>query len=264
MLPIMEMRDSAPGPGLASLGRLGRKVTDALFPPQCPACAAPTGSPSALCASCWDNAGFGGPACRRCAMPLDSELSGDEAECAACVARPPAYSRARAAMTYEGGRDMVLRFKHGDRTDYTPAFAAWLNRAGAPLLADADLLVPVPLHRWRLLARRFNQSALLANALGRISAVAVLPDALTRTRPTPSQGAMPSARARRRNVLSAFAVRAGAQAAIGGRRIVLIDDVMTTGATLEAAARTLLRGGAAEVRALVLARVVRAGEAPIF
>lgn len=260
----MEMRNSAPPSGLASLARARRALADALYPPQCPACAAPTGSALALCTPCWDKAGFGRPACRRCAMPLESELSGDAAECAACTARPPAFSRARAAMTYEGGRDMVLRFKHGERTDYTPAFAAWLNRAGAPLLADADLLVPVPLHRWRLLARRFNQSALLANALARLSGVASLPDALIRTRPTPSQGAMVSARARRRNVLAAFAVRPGAGAAVRGRRIVLIDDVMTTGATLEAATRALMRGGAADVRALVLARVVRAGEAPIF
>ncbi len=239
-------------------------VVDALFPPQCPACGAPTGSPSALCPDCWGRAGFGAPACRRCALPLENELAGEDAECAACIARPPPFTRARAAMTYEGGRDMVLRFKHGERTDYGPAFAAWLNRAGGPVLADADLLVPVPLHRWRLLARRFNQSALLANALARLSGVKALPDALIRTRATPSQGAMVSARARRRNVLAAFAVRSGARQAVAGRRVVLIDDVMTTGATLEAAARTLIRAGAAEVRALVLARVVRAGEAPIF
>ncbi len=260
----MGMRDSAARTGLASLAAARGTLADALFPPQCPSCGAPTGTPSALCMPCWDMAGFGKPACRRCAMPLDSELADETAECAACMARPPVFSRARAAMTYEGGRDMVLRFKHGERTDYTPAFAAWLAQAGAPLLADADLLVPVPLHRWRLLARRFNQSALLANALARLSGVTSLPDALIRTRATLSQGAMVSARARRRNVLAAFAVRPGAREAVRGKRIVLIDDVMTTGATLEAAARALTRGGAADVRALVLARVVRAGEAPIF
>lgn len=250
--------------GLASLGRAGRWTADALFPPQCPSCAAPTGSPSALCQPCWDKAGFGAPACRRCAIPLDSDLADETAECAACLARPPAFARASAAMLYEGGKDMVLRFKHGERTDYTPAFAAWMARAGAPILEGADMLVPIPLHRWRLLARRYNQSALLANAIGRLSGVASLPDALIRTRATPSQGAMVSARARRRNVLAAFQVRAGAAAAIKGRTLVLVDDVMTTGATLEAAARALRRGGAAEVRALVLARVVRPGEAPIF
>ncbi|MFT3811023.1 MAG: ComF family protein [Micropepsaceae bacterium] len=249
---------------LARLGRIGRWAADALFPPQCPSCAAPTGSPSALCLPCWEKAGFGAPACRRCAIPLDSDLADETAECAACIARPPAYSRARAAMTYEGGRDMVLRYKHGERTDFTPAFAAWMVRAGASVLEGADMLAPVPLHRWRLLARRYNQSALLANAIGRLSGVASLPDALVRTRATPSQGAMVSAWARRRNVLAAFAVRAGVAEAVKGRVLVLVDDVMTTGATLEAAARALRRAGAAEVRALVLARVVRPGEAPIF
>lgn len=249
---------------MGALARVKGVVADALFPPQCPSCGVPTGSPSALCMTCWEGAGFGEPACRRCALPLESELSDETAECAACLARPPAFSRARAAMRYEGGKEMVLRFKHGERTDYTPAFAAWLQRAGAPLLADAELLVPVPLHRWRLLARRFNQSALLANGLSGLSGVPCLPDALVRTRATPSQGAMVSARARRRNVLAAFAVRPGAAEAIRDKRIVLIDDVMTTGATLEAATRTLKRAGAADVCALALARVVRAGEAPIF
>lgn len=263
MLAVMETRDSAPVRGLASLAWIGRLAADALYPPQCPSCGTPTGSPSALCTECWGAAGFGAPACRRCALPLESELAGDETDCAACLARPPAFTRARAAMRYEGARDMVLRFKHSERTDYAPAFAAWLQRAGAPVLAGAHALVPIPLHRWRLLARRFNQAALLSHALSRLCGVATLPDTLVRTRPTPSQGTMISARMRRRNVLAAFAVRPAARAGIAGRRVVLVDDVMTTGATLEAAARTLIRAGAAEVRALVLARVVRAGEAPI-
>lgn len=264
MLRFMETRDSARPGRLASLAAAGRALADALFPPQCPSCAAPTGSAAALCPDCWGKMGFVGAACRRCALPLESELAGDDAECPACLTRPPAFARARAVMTYDGGRDMVLRFKHAERTDYVPAFAAWLARAGAPLLESADLIVPVPLHRWRLLKRRYNQAALLGNALARRTGIAAFPDALVRTRATPSQGAMISARMRRRNVLAAFAVRPGARDAVKGKHVLLVDDVMTTGATLESAARTLKRAGAAEVSALVLARVVRPGEAPIF
>jgi ComF family protein len=162
-----------------------------------------------------------------------------------------------AVFRYDTARDLILRFKHADRTDYTPTFAAWMARAGAPLLADAELAVPVPLHRWRLLKRRYNQAAELANAVARHAGLEALPDALVRTRPTPSQGAMVSARARRRNVLAAFAVRAGAKERLKGKRVLLIDDVMTTGATLEACTRTLRRAGAASVSCLTLARVVR-------
>ncbi len=193
--------------------------------------------------------------CGACGFPFDFDL-GAGALCGECARRLPPFHRARAVLRYDdGSRDLVIAFKHRDRTDAAPAYGAWMARAGAELLEDADLLVPVPLHRMRLIQRRFNQSALLAHALAARSGVACAPDALIRTRPTPSQGQFSRA-ARFRNVQGAFKVRRAGD--IGGRRIVLVDDVLTTGATASACARTLLRAGADSVDVLTLARVVRA------
>lgn len=256
--------NSRPPPWLTSLRRLGGRVTDALFPPQCMLCLGPSGSAGALCSACWDATSFiDSQACRSCGLPMETDFVATELVCAACIARQPAYTRAVAVFRYDTARDLVLRFKHADRTDYAPAFATWMRRAGSELLAGTDVIMPVPLHRWRLLKRRYNQAAVLANALSRQTGIPVLANAITRTRATPSQGAMISARARRRNVLGAFTVRNGLKPRVRGLRVLLIDDVMTTGATLEACARTLKRAGAKEVCALTLARVVRAAEAEI-
>lgn len=235
-----------------------------MFPPQCHGCREPVGSAGGLCLTCWEATDFlDASVCQRCGLPIQAGL-GEALICAGCMARPPAFSRARSVFRYDTAKDLVLRFKHADRTDYVPTFAAWLQRAGAGLLDEADVVVPVPLHRWRLVRRRYNQAALLANALGRRAGVRCLADALVRTRPTDSQGAMVSARARRRNVLGAFAVRPGAKALIKGQKVLLVDDVMTTGATLEACARALTRAGASDVMALTLGRVVRPEEGPIL
>jgi ComF family protein len=222
-----------------------------------------TGAANALCPACWTGIHFiDASACRRCGLPMEDGLLPD-IECPACLARPPAFARARSVYRYDTARDLVLRFKHNDRTDYAPALAVWMARAGAELIAACDVLVPIPLHRWRLLKRRYNQASLLAQAIGRLSGKQVLSHALTRSRATPSQGTMVSARARRRNVLGAFSIRSDLRLKITGMRVLLIDDVMTTGATLEAASRALLRAGALEVMALTLARVVRPEELPI-
>lgn len=256
-LLLMDISHTPSPRWLATLRGLRTTVADILFPPECLACGGETGTAGSLCRACWDTVAFiDRDACGRCGIPLELGFA-DEAVCAGCLSRAPAYERAMSVFRYDTARDLVLRYKHADRTDYTPAFAAWMARAGAPLLADADLIVPVPLHRWRLLKRRYNQAAELAAAVSRLSGVGCLPDALVRTRPTPSQGAMVSARARRRNVLAAFAVRAGTKARLKGRRVLLVDDVMTTGATLEACTRALRRDGAASVSCLTLGRVVR-------
>ena len=157
-------------------------------------------------------------------------------------------------------RGLLLGFKHGDRTDGAPAFGGWLARAGGELIDDCDVILPVPLHRRRLFSRRYNQSALLAQALGRATGLPVLPDSLRRTRNTPSQGRL-SWVARRRNVAGAFKAAPGAAQRLGGRRVLLVDDVTTTGATVETCAQALKRAGAAGVDVLTLARVVRPQQA---
>jgi len=245
-----------------SLERGAALLLDALLPPQCLACTEPVDRSGQLCAPCWAAlAWIEAPLCALCGLPFDFEL-GPEALCGACAARRPAYDRARAVLRYdEHSRNLVLAFKHADRTQGAPAFASWMARAGAALIADAEVVAAVPLHRWRLVARRYNQAALLATVTARKAvlsgALRAAPDLLRRIRATPSQGGLSPAR-RADNVRGAFAVRRGREPLVEGRRVLLIDDVMTTGATVEACARTLKRAGARAVDVLTLARVVRA------
>lgn len=238
----------------------GGHLLDAFLPPLCLGCSAAVDRPGQLCATCWNGVRFiAPPVCAVCGAPFELETP-EGTVCGVCLQNPPAFGRARAVFSYEGvGRDLVLGFKLADRTFAAPAFAAWLERAGAPLIAEADLLVPVPLHRWRLLGRRFNQAALIAHALARRTGRAWLPDALLRTRATPSQSRL-SAAERARNVRGAFRVRPGAKASLEGRRVLLIDDVLTTGATAGACATALLKAGATSVDVLTLARRDRNSE----
>ncbi len=244
-------------PGGGSLARLAKRALDILLPPQCLGCGVLVETQGALCPACWSDVDFlGPPCCHACGLPFAYDL-GEGALCGACTRRPPPFERSRAVMVYDAdSRRLVLAFKHGDRTEAAPAFGRWLARAGATLLTDADLIVPVPLHWTRLFSRRFNQAALLAQAVGRLAGVPVEADLMIRRRRTPSQGRLSPA-ARRRNVAGAFAVRPSGVPRIEGRRVLLVDDVMTTGATAAACARTLKGRGAAAVDVLTLARVLR-------
>ncbi len=235
-------------------------VVDLLLPHQCLKCGAVIGGVGALCAACWVEITFiAPPVCERCGYPFELDQGGDGADglCGACLRNPPPWARARAVFRYdERSRHLVLGFKHGDRIHAAPAFGAWLHRAAGPLAAQADMVVPVPLHRLRLFRRRYNQAALLAQAFARAADLPWAANLLTRVRATPSQGRL-SRRRRRLNVRGAFAVAPRHRHRVKGRRIILVDDVLTTGATVESAARCLLRAGAAAVDVLTLARVVR-------
>lgn len=239
--------------------RSGRLALDAVLPPRCIACEEAVDAQGQLCAVCWGKLRFiEPPHCECCGLPFDYD-PGSGTLCAACVEETPVFGHARSVLVYDdGSRDLLLPFKHADRIDAAPTYGAWLARAGVDLLAGADMVVPVPLHRCRLFRRRYNQAALLAHAAGRAAARPVAPDFLRRKRNTPVQGGLTRPQ-RAANVRGAFEVRAGGRASLGGRGVVLVDDVMTTGATAAACARSLLRAGAAHVDVLTLTRVVRTG-----
>jgi len=243
-------------PGLARRGAQG--ALNLIFPPLCVSCRMRVGEAHALCAACWSAISFiEGSLCSSCGSPFEVD-PGSETLCGACLARPNDFTRARSLFRYDdASKPLILAFKHGDRLDHAPAFARWLERTGQPLFADAELLVPVPLHRWKLWKRRYNQSAVVAEGLAKLAGLPHDPLVLEKRRATKSQGEMPSAKARRRNVLGAFRVPPAKTAQVRGRNVLLIDDVFTTGATLNACARALKRAGAARVDALTLARVVR-------
>jgi ComF family protein len=235
----------------------GRGVLDALLPPNCATCDQPVQIPGQLCADCFRLTGFvSDPSCFRCGVPFQmAALGGVEQLCPACTLLPPVFGQARAALRYDRqSRRLILPFKHADRTDLVAALAPHMVRAGAKLLGRADLLVPVPLHRRRLFQRRYNQAALLARAVASLARLPVQPDALIRTRATGSLGDK-SAEARAAEVQRAFAVRASRIPRIAGAQVLLIDDVMTSGATANECAAALLRAGAAAVDVLVAARV---------
>jgi ComF family protein len=240
-----------------SAWQAGRAAFDLLLPPTCPTCDAPVDAPHLMCAACFQGITLlAEPFCRRCGVPFPHQEAGGRARlCPTCQHAPPEFDRARAAFRYDAGSErLILPLKYADRTELAAVLALHMARAGAELLRAADLLVPVPLHRRRLFARRYNQAALLARALARRSGRPAVPDALVRRRATAALGQM-SAAERAAEVADAFAVRACREPRVRGRRVLLIDDVLTSGATANACTRALRAAGATAVDVLAAARV---------
>jgi len=232
-------------------------LLDQVLPPTCAGCGVVLSEPQTLCADCWGALTFlGRPCCDACGHPFEYEVP-DQSLCGACAHDHPPYGRGRAALVYnDASKDYILGFKHADKTDTALLFAKWMMMAGSDLVQACDVIVPVPLHWTRLFARRYNQAALLAQALGTLSGKPVLADALVRHRKTPSQGHL-GAKARARNVTGAFRVASRHNLRLKGQRILLVDDVYTTGATVQATAKVLRRVGALDVDVLTMARVVK-------
>ena len=235
---------------------------DIALPTLCVACREPVDG-EGVCAECWAKLSFiEPPYCPRLGIPFVYD-PGPELLSMEAIASPPAYQRARAAVRYDDvARALVHALKYHDRTDLSPTMGSWMVRAGRELLTEADVLVPVPLHWRRGWSRRYNQSGALAQAIGRQSGVKVAAEALRRVRATEQQIGLSRAQ-RASNVQGAFKVAPDRMADIQGRRVVLVDDVLTSGATSDACARALLRAKAAQVDVLVFARVVDSHKAHI-
>jgi ComF family protein len=250
---------------LAAIGETARRLTrrcggaalDLLFPPSCLNCRKAVAEHGGLCPECWSGVAFiERPFCERLGTPLARDM-GAGALSLEALASPPAFARARAVARFDSpaARALAHRLKYGDRLELAEPIGRWMARAGAELLAEADLIAPIPLHRLRLVARGFNQSAALAQVVSRLSGVPLEPQALTRVKATSPQVGLTRAQ-RADNLSGAFAVEDRLKPAVAGRNILLIDDVLTTGATANAASRALLRAGAARVDLLVFARAV--------
>jgi ComF family protein len=229
------------------------RVVDFALPPRCPGCGAIVGDPHRFCLRCWQSLAFlGDPCCSRCGLPFDYE---GEGECGRCLAEPPPFDRLRAAVAYgEVSRQVALRLKYSGRPGLAETLAHFMLRHLGPE-QEERLLVPVPLHRWRIWMRGYNQAALVASALARRSGLPVELDLIRRTRATPPLKGM-GRRERALAVRGAFKVPPAARPHLAGRRIVLVDDVYTSGATASACAGVLRRAGASSVEVLCWARVV--------
>lgn len=238
------------------LVHLGRAALDIFIPPTCPVTGELVSEPNVLSGSGWSQINFiTDPTCARCGLPFALDY-GAGVICAACIASPRPFDRARSAIRFDDvSRPLINRFKHNDRIDLAPLFAKWMVGVGRDLMGSDTIMTPVPLHHRRLFSRRYNQAAVLAEKSALLFPCVYEPNLITRIRATPPQQDQSSVEARERNVSGAFAVIGDNQRRVRDRDFVLVDDVMTTGATLSACARALKMAGARKVDVLVLAGV---------
>lgn len=236
-----------------------RQIVDFALPPRCPGCGAVTAAQHLFCIACWQSLRFlGDPCCARCGLPFDYD-GGEGAECGACIADPPPFDRMRAAVAYGPvARKVVLALKYGGRPGAAETLGHFMQRHLAGISKTA-LVAPVPLHRWRIWSRGYNQAALMASALARRGGLEVELDLLRRVKGGPPMRGM-GRRERALAVRGAFALSQRGAALVQGREIVLVDDVFTTGATARACAKLLKRSGAARVDIICWARVVPGSE----
>lgn len=246
------MRQASP------MARRWTQALDLLFPPRCGTCNTSVEQHGYLCAECWQKIHFiSAPLCRRCGFPFEYTI-GETAECGDCMREERPFAAARSVMKYDDfSRSLITDLKYADQTQMAPILGEWMVRVGQEMLEKCDAIIPVPLHFRRLLERKFNQSALLAYRLGRLTGKKVIPDGLQRIRHTPPQASLTRLQ-RLENVRTAFRAHPRRAKHIVGKKIVLIDDVMTTAATVSACTKALLNGDAAEVYVLTLARTVHA------
>ncbi|WP_245500673.1 ComF family protein [Rhizobium sp. BK251] len=231
-------------------------VVDLVYPPACPSCEVSTGTHRSLCPACWSRIRFiERPYCEVLGLPFSHDL-GRGILSADAIANPPPFDRLRSVAVHDGVvRDLVHGLKYRDRTDLAPMMAGWMLRADDGCVTGCDGIIAVPLHRMRLLSRKYNQAAELARHLSHLSGKPLLPATLMRVKRTTRQVGL-GAKAREDNVRGAFAIRKGGEGEVFGKRLVLVDDVYTTGATVAAATRALKKAGAAEVSVLTFARAL--------
>ena len=244
---------------------VARKGLDIILPPRCPVTGESVDYQGMLSAGAWRSLNFiAAPYCKCCGLPFSFDRKGEmglqedsDGLCMSCIEKEPPFKSARAALIYDDtSRALILGFKHGDKTHLVRNFSPWLQGAGREFLSKAEALIPVPLHHSRMIARRYNQAVILAKGLEKVTGIRTLPDALIRTRATPSQGHLTFSE-RRKNVRKAFAFKKKYKDQIKGKTLVLIDDVYTTGATIKECTAVLKKGGAGDVHVLTLARVVK-------
>lgn len=237
------------------LARFGRGALSIVYPPQCIACTGATGEAHALCATCWAGIPFiSEPVCARLGTPFAHDF-GPSMLSPAAIADPPRFDSGRAVALHEGvAKAMVARLKYGERLDLARAMGRMMVQAGGPLLASAELLIPVPMHRGRLWQRRYNQAALLANEIGARTGKPVPCDVLLRVKRTPPQVGL-SRNERRSNLAGAFRIAPDKRGMVEGRHCLVIDDVRTTGSTLNACAHILRQAGAARINVLTFTLV---------